>query len=100
MLQVFWKKLYTGALAGILTAVLVWLLSYYLFGEFFFRIESQTYDWRLRRAVEAPEVPIEEIIIIDIDDRSIQKLGSYFHWPREHWIKLIKYLDDSNKFCD
>jgi adenylate cyclase len=95
MIQAFWKKLYTGALAGLITGVLVWLLSYSLFSEFFFRIEFQTYDWRLRRAVEAPEVPHEEIIIIDIDERSIQKLGSYFHWPREYWIKLIKYLDNA-----
>jgi adenylate cyclase len=93
MIQAFWKKLVTGALAGIITGVLVWILSYSLFSEFFFRIEFQTFDWRLRRAVEAPEIPIEEIIIIDIDERSIQKLGSYFHWPRDYWIKLIKYLD-------
>ena len=95
MLQVIRKKLFTGALAGLVTGILVWLLTQYVFDQFFFRIESQTYDWRLRRVVEPPKNPLEDIVIIDVDERSIQKLGSFYHWPREYWIKLLGYLSNA-----
>ncbi|MBN2366831.1 MAG: CHASE2 domain-containing protein [Calditrichaeota bacterium] len=89
------KKLLTGILVGLFTGLFVWLLTQYFFAQFFFRLESQTYDWRLRRAVEPPPNPIEEIVIIDVDERSIQKLGSYYTWPRDYWIRLIRYLDEA-----
>jgi adenylate cyclase len=95
MLQVIRKKFLTGAMVGLATGILVWLLTQYVFDQFFFRIESQTYDWRLRRVVEPPKSPIEDIIIIDVDERSIQKLGSFYHWPREYWIKLLGYLSNA-----
>jgi adenylate cyclase len=95
MFQVIRKKFLSGVLAGLATGILVWLLTQYVFDQFFFRIESQTYDWRLRRVVEPPENPIEDIVIIDVDERSIQKLGSYYQWPREYWIKLLSYLGET-----
>ncbi len=96
MVNIIRKKLVRGLLAGVVTGILVWLVTQFIFDQFFFRIESQTYDWRLRRVVEPPPNPLEDIIIIDIDERSIQKLGSYFHWPREYWIKLVNYLSEAN----
>jgi adenylate cyclase len=92
MSQLWRRKLVTGVLVGLASGLLVWLLSQFLFDQFFFRIESQTYDWRLRRAIESPVNPIDDIVIIDIDERSIQKLGSYYTWPRNYWVRLINYL--------
>jgi adenylate cyclase len=92
MKQSFWKKLLAGVIIGISAGLLVWLLSEVVFKTFFFRIEAQTYDWRMRRAVTPPENPIDEIVIVDVDERSVQKLGSYYHWPRERWTKLINFL--------
>jgi adenylate cyclase len=92
MKQSFWKKLLAGVIIGISTGLLVWLLSEVVFKPFFFRIEAQTYDWRMRRAVTPLENPVDEIVIVDVDERSVQKLGSYYHWPRERWTKLINFL--------
>lgn len=95
MKQNFWKKLLSGAIIGLATGLLVWLLSQVLFKSFFFQIEAQTYDWRIKRAVSQPENPIDDIVIIDVDERSIQKLGSYYHWPRQYWKKMIDYLSNA-----
>lgn len=81
-----------GILAGLAGGLLVWLLSQFLFKSFFFRVESQSYDWRLRRVVETPRVPIDDIVIIDVDERSVGKLGSYHQWPRTYWAKIITNL--------
>jgi len=95
MKQTFWKRLLNGAVMGLVTGIVVWILTQLLFSQFFFRTESQTYDWRLRLATEQPANPIDDIVIIDIDERSIQKLGSYHHWTRAYWSKLISYLDSA-----
>ena len=95
MKQTFWKRLLNGAVMGLATGIVVWILTQLLFSQFFFRIESQTYDWRVRLATEQPANPIDDIVIIDIDERSIQKLGSYHHWTRAYWSKLISYLDSA-----
>ena len=96
MKNIFLKRISYGVLTGIISAIIVWILTSFLFWQFFFRIEAQTYDWRLKRAVEQPENPIEDIVIIDVDERTIQKLGSFIHWPREYWIKLLNYLNKAD----
>lgn len=95
MKQSFWKKVMAGLSVGMVCGLLVWLISQMLFQSFFYRIEAQTYDWRLRRVIEQPENPIDDIVIIDVDERSVQKLGTYHHWPRTYWERLIKYLSDA-----
>ncbi len=95
MKQNFLKKLVRGILAGLLSGFLVWILSQVAFKNFFYRIEAQTLDWRMRRAIEQPAKPIEEIVIIDVDERSVGKLGSYHHWPRTYWANLINYLHNA-----
>lgn len=95
MKQTFWKKLFTGAMMGLATGIVVWILTQLIFNPFFFRTESQTYDWRVRLATEPPANPIDDIVIVDIDERSIQKLGSYHHWTRDYWSKLISFLDSA-----
>ena len=97
MKENFCKKIIRGIFLGLISAILVLFLSEIFAKHFFFRMESQTYDWRMRRAVEHPENPIDEIVIVDIDERSIQKLGSYYHWPREYWQKLIDFLTSAKE---
>ncbi|MEJ2636077.1 MAG: adenylate/guanylate cyclase domain-containing protein [Calditrichia bacterium] len=92
MKQSFLRKIMTGVLAGVLSAILVWVVSDMLFKNFFFTIEAQTYDWRMRRAIDQPKSPIDDIVIVDIDERSVEKLGSYHQWPRTHWETMVNYL--------
>ena len=96
MKENFFKKILTGLLIGITSGLIVWILTVFFFKQFFYRIEAPAYDWRMKRVVESPPSPIDDIVIIDVDERSLQKLGSYHHWPREYWMKLINYLNNTN----
>ena len=96
MKENFFKKILTGFLIGIASGLIVWILTVFFFKQFFYRIEAPAYDWRMRRVVEPPPSSIDDIVIIDVDERSLQKLGSYHHWPREYWMKLINYLNNAN----
>ncbi len=89
------KKLFTGLMAGLMVGVVAWLVTQVLFKPFFFRMEAQSYDWRLRRVVEQPKTPIDDIVIVDVDERSVSKLGSYHQWPRKYWAKMIRFLDEN-----
>ncbi|GAB4370814.1 MAG: adenylate/guanylate cyclase domain-containing protein [Calditrichia bacterium] len=89
------KKLVTGVLVGLASGVLIWLLSQFILKPFFFRLEAQTYDWRLKRVIEEPQNPIEDVVIVDVDERSVKKLGSYHQWPRTYWERLIRNLDSA-----
>ncbi len=91
----FLKKAIMGAVVGLGSALLVWFLVAILFKPFFFRMEAQTYDWRLQKKVDKPKSPIDEVIIIDIDARSVNKLGKFHQWPRTWMAKLVNYLRDS-----
>ncbi len=89
------KKLFTGLLVGLIMGLVAWLITQVLFKPFFFRMEAQSYDWRLRRVVEQPKTPIDDIVIIDVDERSVAKLGSYHQWPRKYWAKMIRFLNEN-----
>jgi len=86
------KRIFSGAFFGLLGGFLVWFLSQVLFKQFFFQIEAQTYDKRMRLITEPSDRVIEDIVIIDVDERAIEKLGSYHQWPRTYWERLINYL--------
>ncbi len=86
------KKILKGALVGLVSGFFIWVLSETLLHQLFFRMEAQTYDWRLKRVLEPRKNPIDDIVIIDVDERSVKKLGSYHQWPRTYWETMIKNL--------
>lgn len=55
----------------------------------FRQFEARTYDLRLRLLRDAEPASIDEIVVVDIDRRSIQKLGRYYQWPRARFLRLI-----------
>ncbi|MBD3226360.1 MAG: CHASE2 domain-containing protein [Caldithrix sp.] len=90
----FSKALY-GAILGLLSAVIVWVLTEYIAEELMYSYEAQTYDWRMEKKIaDAPDV-IDDIIIVDIDARSIQKLGKFSQWPRQYHTKVVEFLSDA-----
>ena len=95
MKESFSKKLLTGLLIGGICGLFVWGLTEYLFHGFFFKIEAQTYDWRVRLVTEPRKNPIQDIVIVDVDERSVNKLGSYHQWPRTYWANIITNLSDA-----
>ncbi|GAB4330605.1 MAG: adenylate/guanylate cyclase domain-containing protein [Calditrichia bacterium] len=86
------KRILTGALIGMAGGLLIWVLSNTVLKPFFFRLEAQTYDWRLKHGIEPPQGKIESVMIVDVDERSVKKMGSYHQWPRTYWARLIQNL--------
>ncbi len=85
-------KIGIGILLGIAAAVVVWILAKYVAGDLFYTYEAKTYDWRIKKKF-TPNMPtIEDIIIIDIDERSNQLLGKFSQWPREYHSKIVRFL--------
>jgi len=41
------------------------------------------------------EQRIEDIIIVDIDEKSLERLGRYQNWPRVYFAEVINYLDNA-----
>ncbi len=88
-------KLISGALLGLTAAVVVWILSRYLADELLYSYEARTYDWRMEKKIaDAPPV-IDDIIIINIDARSIDKLGKFSQWPRQYHTEVVRFLNEA-----
>ena len=88
------SKILAAALLGLLSAVFVWLLAKYVAPDLFYSFEARTYDWRMLTNIgdrDKNDV-IEDIIIIDMDGRSVSELGKYSQWSRSYYPKVIDYI--------
>ena len=57
------------------------------------------FDWSLRFAfeeegVERKSFPEPDIVVVDIDESSLEELGPYHFWPRTHHAEVVKRLSD------
>ncbi|RMH64738.1 MAG: adenylate/guanylate cyclase domain-containing protein [Calditrichaeota bacterium] len=87
------KMLY-GALWGAVAALTVWLLESVLAPGLMYEYEARTYDWRVRQKVaDVRDQSIENIVIVDIDGRSVSELGKFAQWPRRYYPEIIKYIN-------
>ncbi len=64
------------------------LLSVYQ--PFYLDFEHKTYDLRYQFKVKKQN--FEDIAIVDIDVRSLEKLGRFQNWPRIYFAEVIRYL--------
>ena len=92
-----YKRLLTGIALGILAAVTIILFTYILFPTVFHKFELQTLDMRFSRKISLLEekrdgAKVEDIVIVDIDNRSLNKLGRFQQWPRDYYAEMINYL--------
>jgi adenylate cyclase len=100
----FLKKIVLGAGLGLLAAAVVLLITNFLFPTVFRNFEAKTYDFRFFSKVEYLHEQrqgenIEDLVIVDIDNRSLEKLGRYSQWPRRYHTRLIDYLRASGAAC-
>lgn len=91
------KKTLLGALLGVLAAALMLFITRMFRPDLFARIEAETLDSRyVAKIAQLHEqrrgAQIEDIVIVDIDQRSLEKLGNYAQWPRSHHAALIDHL--------
>ena len=87
-------KILSGASLGLLSAVLVWLIAKFVAPDLFYSFEARTYDWRIttKNADRTKNDIIEDIIVIDMDGRSVSELGKYSQWSRSYFPKVIDYI--------
>ncbi|MBU2600204.1 CHASE2 domain-containing protein [bacterium] len=86
------------SLGCLVSIILIFITSnIYLFEDF----ELKTLDLRFRLRGSALPNPdknavFEDIIIVDINDYSLEKLGRFQQWPRSYHAKIIDYLKKGN----
>lgn len=91
------QKTLVGAALGIAAAVLVLLLTRVLMPNLWERFEAETLDSRYYAKIRHHSAlrkggVIEDLVIVDIDQRSLDKLGLYAQWPRSYHARVIDYL--------
>jgi len=95
-----WKGLIEVGL-GIFSALIVILLFRLTPSQIFTQFEEQTLDWRYQKKIqkkmaERKDATIDDIIIVEIDDRSLEKLGRFEQWPRSYHARLTRYIDSGH----
>ncbi|MDZ7360883.1 MAG: CHASE2 domain-containing protein [candidate division KSB1 bacterium] len=98
------KKALFGAALGLLAGVIVLLLTELIFPKAFRNFETKTLDLRYPFRLDAlkarrQSANIEDIIIVDIDNRSLEKLGRFQQWPRSYHARAIDYLRAGGASC-
>lgn len=86
-----------GAALGISAAIVIILVTQILWPGLFDAFEAKSLDWRYEGRLDhlyekRQGNTIEEIIIIDIDNRSLEKLGRFQQWPRFWYADIIEYV--------
>jgi len=98
------KKALLGAALGLLAGVIVLLVTELIFPKAFRNFEAKTldlrYPFRLNSLkAQRQDANIEDIIIVDIDNRSLEKLGRFQQWPRSYHARVIDYLRAGGASC-
>ncbi|HPI73554.1 MAG TPA: CHASE2 domain-containing protein, partial [bacterium] len=93
------QRLLTGGLVGLAAAALILLATYGLQRTLFDAFEAKSLDWRYLKRIkllweQRQGAAIEDIIIVDIDNRSLEKLGRFSQWPRTYHSQIIDYITE------
>ena len=88
-----------GGALGLLALLLTAAVTDAFWPQLFDAFEAKTLDWRYIGRLEKlwnerHGAPIEDIIIIDIDNRSLDKLGRFDQWPRNYHAQVIDYITE------
>jgi len=95
------KKVYIGFLIGTLASVFISLFTKNFFEDLFNKFESFTYDMRYKwkydpQLTESDTLlnwqPNEDVVVCDIDERSMAKYGVYHKWPRSYHGDVVAQL--------
>lgn len=94
------RRLFIGNLIGLATAVIIILITEVLFPEFFDNFEAKSFDIRYSTKIKKLEASrdgqaIDDIVIIDIDNRSLNQFGRFQQWPRDYYTDVIKFVSES-----
>jgi class 3 adenylate cyclase/CHASE2 domain-containing sensor protein len=91
----FLKKLLKSLIIGTLMGLAIAFFTDRFFSDIIDRLENQTYDRRYRWEFEGVDKKIRDdygIYIIDIDERSMDKMGLYWNWNRSYHAKMLRAI--------
>ncbi len=90
------KRLLIGSGLGVLSALFIWGVTsakWSFLKGVVDNYEFSSYDSRFQaRTSNFQEESIDTVLIVDIDQQSINELGNYFRWYHDRHGKLIDYL--------
>ncbi|MDR2693574.1 MAG: adenylate/guanylate cyclase domain-containing protein [Chitinispirillales bacterium] len=90
------KKILLTVAISLLFAVGIAVVLHCSAKRFLDRLENVTYDWRYRlkypESADDERFPDYGIHIVDIDDRSMEKMGSYWSWDRGYQARMLDSL--------
>ncbi|HEX9972918.1 MAG TPA: CHASE2 domain-containing protein, partial [bacterium] len=94
------QRLFVGIVLGLSIAISVIILSEIIFPGIFENFEAKTFDLRFQTKIKLLEEArqgekIDDIVIVDIDNRSLNQFGRYQQWPRDYYTEIINYLTES-----
>ncbi len=94
------KQLLTGSGLGVLSALFIWGMTsaeWSFLKEVVDNYEFSSYNSRFRaRTSDFQEESIDTVLIIDIDQQSINELGNYNRWFHDQHGALIDYLSSGS----
>lgn len=85
------KRVLMPLVLGIACGLIIFAITS-IFLYLYYPLELKTYD--LRVLLKTKRHPHDEIVIVDIDDHSIEKLGRFRDWPRWYYASVISYLSE------
>ncbi|MDA3860158.1 MAG: adenylate/guanylate cyclase domain-containing protein [Melioribacteraceae bacterium] len=89
------KYLLVYGLILIYTVVSILFLQLPKVGGAVNKINEFIYDLKFELSITGSEKKkIKDIVIIDLDEKSIQKLGRYSSWPMAYYGEVVKYLSE------
>ena len=94
------KRIFAGTIIGLIVGILVGIglnTPGFFLSELLDKYELNSYDARVRaRVADVPEMSIEDIVIVDIDQNSVMELGNYKDWPQAYHGQLIDVISSGN----
>ncbi len=85
------SRFFASLLIAVIVLVVVNILC--LFRPLFQPFDKKIYDSKYKLFVA--ESNIDDIVVVDIDEETLQKLGRYQNWPRAYFAKVIDYLGNA-----
>ncbi|MEE9465028.1 MAG: CHASE2 domain-containing protein, partial [Candidatus Neomarinimicrobiota bacterium] len=99
-LQAILKKALVGAGLGLAAALFLWILTTtkgLFLKEVVDGYEFRSYDTRFKAITsDYQEESIDTVVIVDIDQQSINELGNYFRWFHDKHGTLIDFINSGN----
>jgi len=94
------NKFLMGAVLCVISIILVLLFTNVIFPDFFKKIDSKSLSWRFRSKFEKLNKrnyrsTIRDILIVDVDKKTLEKLGHLNTVPRKYFADVIDYLSEA-----